>query len=463
MRMPFIASFLLVGVVTTLTADSPIKNIGTRKHGVDWPNFLGKSHDNKSSETGSLKAWPQSGPPIVWQKKLGIGYGGPSISKGRLFIFDRHTNTARLTCMKSETGEELWRFEYPTDYEDMYGYNNGPRATPVVEEDRVYLLGAEGMLRCVKFGDTKELWKVDTTKKYNVKQNFFGVGSTPVIEKNLLIVMVGGSPKGTPEIQSGAVPGNGTGIVAFDKLTGKVVYEISDELASYASPSLATIDDRRWCFVFARGGLVGFEPKSGKVDFHYPWRAKMLESVNAANPIVVGDNVFISETYAIGSSLLKVRPGGYDVVWKDGRGRDQSMKTHWNTPIHVDGHVYGSSGRHTSQAELRCIELKTGKVKWSQPRLTRSSLLYVDGHFICLTEYGQLALLRVNPEKFDLVSDVYLKDSNGTPLLGYPAWAAPVLSHGLLYVRGKDRLVCLDLLPTPTSPSKKASSSPPKK
>ena len=177
MRMPFIASFLLVGVVTTLTADSPIKNIGTRKHGVDWPNFLGKSHDNKSSETGSLKAWPQSGPPIVWQKKLGIGYGGPSISKGRLFIFDRHTNTARLTCMKSETGEELWRFEYPTDYEDMYGYNNGPRATPVVEEDRVYLLGAEGMLRCVKFGDTKELWKVDTTKKYNVKQNFFGVGS----------------------------------------------------------------------------------------------------------------------------------------------------------------------------------------------------------------------------------------------------------------------------------------------
>ena len=101
--------------------------------------------------------------------------------------------------------------------------------------------------------------------------------------------------------------GNGTGIVAFDKLTGKVKYKITDELASYASLKLATIDMRRWCFAFCRGGLVGFEPATGKVDFEYPWRARILESVNASMPVVVGREVFISETYGPGSTLLHAR------------------------------------------------------------------------------------------------------------------------------------------------------------
>ena len=245
------------------------------------------------------------------------------------------------------------------------------------------------------------------------------------------------------------VKGNGSGIVAFDKHTGAVKYQITDELASYSSPTLATIDGRRWCFVLARGGLVGFEPQTGKVDFHYPWRAKDLESVNASTPVVVGDQVFISETYGPGSSLLRVRPGGYDVVWKDSANIrvPKAMQTHWNTPVYVDGFLYGSSGRHTPQAELRAIEFATGKVQWSQPELTRSSLLYVDGHLICLTEYGDLILPCANPEKYDEVGRTRLVDpASGRELLHYPCWAAPILSHGLLYVRGKDGLVCAELI-----------------
>jgi hypothetical protein len=165
--------------------------------------------------------------------------------------------------------------------------------------------------------------------------------------------------------------------------------------------------------------------------------------------VVVADQVFISETYGPGSSLIRVRPGGYDVVWKDSPHiRDpKAMQTHWNTPVHHGGYLYGSSGRHTPQAELRCIELATGKVRWSEPGLTRSSLLYVDGHFICLTEYGDLILLRANPDKYDEVARVRLEDpKTNRDLLQYPCWAAPILSHGLLYVRGKDRLVCLELI-----------------
>jgi hypothetical protein len=160
--------------------------------------------------------------------------------------------------------------------------------------------------------------------------------------------------------------------------------------------------------------------------------------------VVVDDRVFISETYGPGSSLLQIKPGGYDVVWSDeNKGRNKSMQCHWNTPIYHDGYLYGCSGRHQWQAELRCIEFATGKVMWSEPGLTRSSLLMVDGHFICLTEVGQLLLLKVNPHKFDLVSRLDGKQT----LLEYPCWAAPILSHGLLYVRGKDRLVCLELIP----------------
>ena len=309
------------------------------------------------------------------------------------------------------------------------------------------------MLHCVRVQDGKRIWRVDTTKDFGVVQNFFGVGSTPVIEGDLLIAQVGGSPPGSPETYSGRVTSNGSGIVAFDKLTGKVRYKVADELASYASPVLATIGKRRWGFMFARGSLVGFEPTTGKIDFQYPWRSKKLESVNASNPVVVGNQVFISETYGPGSSLLKVREGGYDVVWADDlKKRDKAMQTHWNTAIHHEGFLYGSSGRHESNAELRCIEWTTGKVRWSKPELARSSLLYVDGHFVVLSEDGVLRLIRATPEKYDLVSEVTLTEGSkeaGAPdvqLLRAPAWAAPVLSHGLLYVRGRGRLVCLELI-----------------
>ncbi len=210
----------------------------------------------------------------------------PAISRGRLFVFDQTGRTVRLTCLESETGNELWHFDYDSDYQDLYGYDNGPRCYPVVDDDRVYIYGAEGLLQCLDVRDGSIRWKVDTAKEFNVVQNFFGVGSTPAIEGDLLIAQVGGSPeddKNTPPGQLNLVRGNGSGIVAFDKRTGDVRYKITDELASYAVPVFATIDDRRFGFVFARGGLVGFDPGSGKVDFHFPCAR---ESWKASTPVI---------------------------------------------------------------------------------------------------------------------------------------------------------------------------------
>src|SRR5262249_38944505 len=238
-------------------------------------------------------------------------------------------------------------FEYPIQYRDKYGYNGGPRCCPVVDGDRVYTHGVAGILHCLRVTDGKPLWKVDTRAEFNFIQNFFGVSSTPVVEGDLLIVHVGGSPKGSDPDDFANLKGNGSGIVALDKYTGKVRYKITDELAGCTSPVLATINGRRCGFVFARGGLVGFEPKTGKVDFHFPWRAEDFESANAANPVVVGDRVFLSETYGPGSALLQVRPGGPELLWSDAaKARRKSMQCHWTTPIYQHGYLYGCTGPH---------------------------------------------------------------------------------------------------------------------
>lgn len=432
-------------------------DLAPRAGGADWESFLGPGANSKSSETGILRQWPDSGPPLVWAVEAGEGYSAPAVSRGRLFHFDRVDDDARLTCLDAETGREIWQQTYPTDYADYYGYSNGPRNSPVVDGDRVYTFGVEGRLRCHRVTDGALLWEVDTTADFGVVQNFFGVGANPVVHGDLLITMIGGSPPGSPRIHSGEVKGNGSGIVAFDKLTGEVVYRFSDQLASYSTPVVSNAGGRSWGFAFARGGLIGFDPGTGTEDFFFPWRAKILESVNASAPVVIGETVFISETYGPGSALLEFRPGGYEVLWQDPPTRDKSLMTHWNTPVFHEGYLYASSGRNSSNAELRCIRHEDGEVMWSHKGLDRATLLYVDGHFVVLSENGELRLVRASPESYQEVAFVDLaampmpgaspaSDRPGR-LLTQPAWNAPVLANGLLYLRGKDTLLAFELIP----------------
>ena len=420
-----------------------------RKTGSDRPGLGESARDGKPREGSIFRNWPEEGPPVKWRLAIGEGYSMAAVDRGRLFHFDRRGDHARLTCLDRETGRELWRSEYATDYEDYYGFSNGPRSSPVVDGDRVYTFGAEGHLRCHRVADGELLWDVDTAADFGVVQNFFGVGSTPVVEGDLLIVPVGGSPRGSPDIRSGKVRGSGSGIVAFDKLTGQVRYRITDELASYSSPVVRTIGERRWGFVFARGGLVGFEPRTGKVDFEFPWRAAKIEAVNAATPVVVDDTVFVTESYGPGAALLRVKPGGYELLRKDPPGRRGSLRSHWATPVYHDGYLYGCTGSGSGDAELVAVDYRTGKLAWSKPKLGRTTLLYVDGHFIVLVEYGELIVIEATPREFRPVARVTLADAGPSgkarALITHPAWSPPVLSHGLLYVRGRDRLVCLDL------------------
>ena len=435
---------LLLFVAGCAPAADPVKPART---GTDWPTFLGPAADGSSPDKGILTAWPKDGLKKVWDCRLGEGYAPPVVADGRLIHFDRTDGDLVLTARNAETGKKLWEWKHPTEYEDLYGYEPGPRACPVIDGERVYAYGPDGLLACVGVADGKEVWKVDTMKEYHVHQNFFGVGSVPLVVGDLLIVAVGGSPEGRRPFDLRDAVGNGCGLVAFDKKTGKEKWKGTDELASYSSPVLATLHGKPTVLYFARGGLVGVDPETGQERFHFPWRAKSQESVNAANPVVVGDTILITECYEKGAAVVRVtKDFKVETVWSDAEAddRDKALRGHWCTPV-VDGnYVFGSSGRHEPEGDVRCVELATGEVKWKQARTRRSTFTKIDGHLVVLTEDGTLMLVKPDPEKFSKVAEWDEKDN---PDLRSPCWAPPVVARGLMYVRGKGKLCCYELIP----------------
>jgi len=428
----------------------------------DWPQFLGPHRDGTSDETGLLDRWPSNGIAVVWEKKIGTGYSAPSVRGDRLVLHHRVGEEEIVECFDPGTGKPLWRYGYPSQFIDPYGYNNGHRSTPLLTAERCYTLGAEGKLVCLALQTGKLIWQRDTAKDWDVPPAFFGVGSSPILEGDLLMVMVGGQPN--------------SGMVALDANTGKTVWENvgeknwrgvtmtgwpgepkvawrrGDKQASYSTPVAATINGQRQIFCLMRQGLVSLNPADGNVNSSFWFRSRVEDSVNAISPVVVDDRVFISAAYyKVGAVLLRVKPDnrGFDEVW-----RSTVLEIHWNTPIYHDGHLYAFSGRNEPDARFRCVELTTGKLMWDrdeswplhsgyatpQPKVYgRGSAIMVDGKLIVLGEGGLLGLFKVNPEKPEEISRWQV------PHLHYACWAAPVLSRRKLYLRSEDQLVCLNI------------------
>jgi outer membrane protein assembly factor BamB len=414
----------------------------------DWTSFLGPTHNAVSPETKLSRKLP---PPQIWEFAKGTGYASPAIAGDRLVFPHRVGNEEIIECLHAETGTRRWRFQYPTAFEDRYGYNNGPRSSPVIDGQRVYTLGAEGKLHCLDLASGKLIWKHDLNAEYKVRQDFFGTASTPLVEAQLLIVNVG-------------APGGPT-VAAFEKTTGREVWRAGKEWGpSYASPVPAVVHGKRRVFVFAggessppTGGLMSIDPATGRVDFSFPWRSRSFESVNAACPVVFGDKVFISASYRTGGALVEVRPDfTHRVVWTT-----QEFALHFNTPIYRDGYLYGFDGRNEPDASLACVDASNGKIVWreipewpekieAREQLMgtyRGSLLAVDGSFLCLGELGHLLWMDLTPKGYKEISRAWL-------FAARESWAVPVLSRGLLYVtqntrdllrRTGPRLVCYDM------------------
>lgn len=419
-----------------------------------WPRFLGP-HDNASTKEAPLASFfSEDGPPLLWEREKGTGYASPALADGRLFLFHRLGDRETVECLAPETGRRLWVFDYPVVYRDKYGYSNGPRAGPVISEKRVYLLGVTAMLHCLDADTGNVLWKRNLEEEFEVPQNFFGAGPSPLVLGDKLILNLGGRD---------------STVAAFEKTTGKILWTTPDEWgASYASPVAATLRGKERILVFAGGesdspyfgGLLCVDPGTGEIDDRFPWRADKYESVNASTPLVAGDDrIYISECYEKGGVMLEVDEDfKFKVAWKA-----PGFGMHWMTPVLHDGYLYGFRGRNEPDALLTCYDAATGNEQWRESEkmawkkeidgrnfgwgFFRGSILRAGEKFIVLGELGTLALFDLSPEGVTITSQAQLFAARST-------WTLPALHRGLLYVsqnepdvtgEGRRRLLCYDL------------------
>ena len=393
----------------------------------DWPQFLGPARNGVYTGSDLADSWPKEGPPVLWRKRIGQGFSAPAVYSAKLILFHRLENQEIVECLDAADGKSIWTFEYPTGYRDDFGFDEGPRATPTIADGKVFTFGAEGVLHCLDFNSGKKIWSVNTKSAFQAPKGFFGMACSPLVEGNAVLLNIGGA--------------DGAGIVAFDTAAGKLLWKATEDEASYSSPVAATLNDRRYAFFFNRRGLVALDPSNGKVFFDFPWRPAIHASVSAAAPLVIGDQIFLSASYQTGAILLRVENNRVEKVWS----ADDALSNHYATSVYHDGFLYGFDGRQESGPNLRCVELKTGKIRWSEDRFGAGTVTLAGQRLLLLKENGELLLAPASPDGFKPIARAQLLP-NGVR-------AYPAVADGHLYARSKDTLICVDLRkPNPVKP-----------
>lgn len=387
----------------------------------DWPQFLGPTRNAAYAGPEVAEPWPKEGPPMAWQKKLGTGWAGPVAAGGKVIVFHRIANEELVECLDAKSGKELWKQAFPTHYTDRFGFDNGPRSTPCIADGRVFTFGADGNVHALDFATGKSLWSINAAQDFTADQGFFGFACSPLVEGNRLLLNIGGK--------------SGAGLVAFDTATGKVLWQVRDDEASYSSPVAATIAGQRHALFFARHQLVSLDPANGKVRFTFPWGPKMQASVSAAVPVVSGDSVFISAGYGAGAALLRVEAGGVKTIWSG----EEQLTAQYVTPVLRDGFLYGFEGRVDTgpRPELRCVELATGKVRWSTDRVTHGGIILAGSDLLITSDSGELVRVAADPKAF--------AEKARAQILGREGRSQPALADGLLLARDKTKLVSVEL------------------
>lgn len=388
----------------------------------DWPQLLGPNR-NGVYDGGDLDtSWPEKGPRQLWTRDVGAGFSNPVVGAGRLILFHRRGDNEIVESLDARTGEPDWKFEYPSSYRDDFGFDEGPRASPVIVAGQVYTFGAQGVLHCLQLAGGKKIWSVDTVKEFGVRKGFFGAASTPLVEGSRLFLNVGGE---------------GAGIVAFDKDTGRVLWKATGDEASYSSPVAATIGGEKKIVFFTREGLVVIDPATGEVSHKLRWRARMNASVNAAAPLIVGDDIFLSASYGTGATLIHLNGPKIEQLWST----EEALTNHYATSVYSDGILYGYHGRQEYTQSLRAIEAKSGKVLWEEGGFGAGTITLAGGRLLLMRENGELVLAEASPRAFRPLARARIL--NGT-VRAYPA-----IAGGLLYVRNESSLACIDLRKRP--------------
>ena len=406
-RIAIALAFFCVGNIATYAEENESTD-------VEWHQWRGPNRDGVSLETDLLKSWSDAGPKELWRIPLGEGFSGVSISDGRAYTMYAKGEDEIVVCLDAKSGKELWRHLDDYLFENRQG-GNGPRSTPTVDGDKVYVLSAFGRLVALDALTGKQRWDYDFTKAFSSELPRHGFATSPIIEGNLLLVETGGA---------------GNALVAFDKQSGDIAWSSQNDVSGYSSPITETILGRRQTVFFTGDGLVSVSPKDGSVYWRYDWQTSF--NVNAATPVFIApDKIFISSGYDMGAAVVQIKEtdGKFTAseVWKN-----RVMKNHFSSSILHDGYLYG-----LDNAILKCVEANTGEEQWVARGFGKGSLIYADGHLIILGEGGNLALVKATHTEYKEVAQ--------TQVFTGRCWTLPTLSNGKLYLRNDQELICFDL------------------
>lgn len=402
----------------------------------DWPQYRGPNHDGISTESIQTN-WTQQPPRQIWKVPLDPGLSSFSVSSGKVFTQVRRNIGGQdqevCIALDAGTGQELWATPLGiADYPDGgVGTDDGPRSTPSVDGNFVYVLSSYLKLACLRINDGQSVWTRDLVADYGGTVIAWQNAASPLIEAGMIFVNCNAS---------------GNRLLALRQTDGAEVWKGQDDPMTQATPVVATLGSIRQVIFFAQTGLVSVQRDSGSFLWRYPFPFSVA---TAASPVVAGDMVYCSAAYGVGAGALQLtNVAGQLLTNQLWRAPGASMN-HWATPVHLNGYLYGVYGQAGTTTSLRCIELATGTEMWRQPGTGSGGVLVVSGLILLSTENGNLVLVNPDPTAYSEVARFRALDGQLSSIAGLPVkcWNVPAISNGRLYVRSTTEAVCLDVTP----------------
>lgn len=378
----------------------------------DWPAWRGPGRNGISAEKG-WAPWGVGGPKVAWKAQVGVGFSSFVVAGGRVYTMGYGDDADTVVCLNADSGEVVWKHTYPSELGDKY-YEGGTTGTPTVDGGRAYVISRWGDLFCLDAATGKVAWSKQINKEHGVRVPGWGFTGAPLVHGEMLLLNAGD-----------------TGM-ALDKGTGKVLWQSANKDSGYSTPYIAKINGNEVAILASGKSYVAVDPKTGKEAWRIKWQTQY--DVNAADPIVDGDRVFISTGYGKGAGLFKVGQGEPRQVWAS-----KVLRTQMNAAVLYEGHLYGADGDTTDRnASLKCVELGTGTEKWSKPGFGTGAVILADGKLIALGAGGELSIAPATPEGFKPVAQAQV--------LGGKCWASPVIANGRIYCRNwNGQVVCIDV------------------
>jgi outer membrane protein assembly factor BamB len=374
----------------------------------DWSRWRGPDGTGISGES-EWKPQALVAPKVKWKTNVGVGHSAVCVAGKALYTMGNVAEKDIIYCFDAETGKETWRFPYAC----AAGNYKGTRATPVLDGDLLYTLGRDGDAHCLEAKTGKVKWQTNLMKQHGSGAGTWGMAGSPLI-------------LGTMVVYNARAAG-----LALDKATGKKVWETGGGPCGYALPVAFKNGAKEFVAVFGSQEVTISDAMTGKKVFSHPWKTQY--DVNAADPVFFDGKLFITSGYEHGCALLDLSGKSLKEIWQN-----QNMRGHFASPIHLDGHLYGVDG-NTGTGQLKCLDAKTGQVKWSQAG-GYENLMIAAGKIIAIDKKGELVVGEASPAGFKEIA-------RGSVLNGQTTnWTAPVLANGLIYCRNSDGdLVCIDV------------------